>query len=86
MAKFPREQRAAYHALRHKAQVKAGETLLISAAGTLRRGRYLTRQSRRRSDRMKKAGRMRSVGADIPVNYKERDFVSESQNFTDVMG
>ena len=82
----------AYRALHHKAALKAGETVLISAGGggvgvaaiqlaKLAGARVLTTVGS--SD---KAERTRALGADVAINYKEQDFAAEVQKFTDGKG
>jgi NADPH:quinone reductase-like Zn-dependent oxidoreductase len=82
----------AYHALHHKAAIKSGETVLVSAGGggvgvaaiqlaKLAGARVITTVGSQQ-----KAERVRTLGADIAVNYKEQDFVAEVQKFTDRKG
>ena len=82
----------AYRALHHKASLKAGETVLISAGGggvgvaaiqlaKLAGARVLTTVGS--SD---KAERTRALGADVAINYREQDFAAEVQKLTDGKG
>jgi NADPH2:quinone reductase len=82
----------AYHALHNKAAVKSGETVLVSAGGggvgvaavqlaKLVGARVMTTVGSR-----EKAERVRTLGADLAVNYREQDFVAEAQKFTDKKG
>ena len=82
----------AYHALHHKAAIKSGETVLVSAGGggvgvaavqlaKLAGARVITTVGSR-----EKAGRISALGAHVAVNYKEQDFVAEVQKFTDQKG
>lgn len=82
----------AYRALHHKAALKAGETVLISAGGggvgvaaiqlaKLAGARVLTTVGS--SD---KAERTRALGADVAINYKAQDFAAEVQKLTDGKG
>ncbi|MGE0820657.1 MAG: zinc-binding alcohol dehydrogenase family protein [Candidatus Binatia bacterium] len=82
----------AYRALHHKAQLKAGETVLVSAGGggvgvaaiqlaKLAGARVLTTVGS-----AEKAARTRDLGADVAINYKEQDFAAEVQKLTDGAG
>jgi len=82
----------AYHGLHNKAVVKAGETVLVSAGGggvgvaaiqlaRLAGARVITTVGSR-----EKAERVTALGAQVAVNYKEQDFVAETQKFTDQKG
>jgi NADPH:quinone reductase len=82
----------AYHALHNKAAVKSGETVLVSAGGggvgvaaiqlaKLAGARVITTVGSR-----EKAERVTGLGAHVAVNYKEQDFVAETQKFTDKKG
>jgi NADPH:quinone reductase-like Zn-dependent oxidoreductase len=82
----------AYRALHHKATLRAGETVLISAGGggvgvaaiqlaKLAGARVLTTVGS--SD---KAERTRALGADVAINYREQDFAAEVQKLTDGKG
>jgi NADPH2:quinone reductase len=82
----------AYRALHHKAALKAGETVLVSAGGggvgvaaiqlaKVAGARILTTVGSR-----DKADRTRALGAHVAVNYREQDFVAEVQKFTDGKG
>jgi NADPH:quinone reductase-like Zn-dependent oxidoreductase len=78
----------AYRALYHKAQLRPGETVLVSAGGggvgvaaiqlaKVTHARVLTTVGSR-----EKAERTRELGADVTINYREQDFVPEVQNAT----
>lgn len=82
----------AYRALHHRAALKAGETVLISAGGggvgvaaiqlaKLAGARVITTVGS-----AEKAARTRELGADVAINYKEQDFAAEVQKLTDGKG
>lgn len=82
----------AYRALHHKAAIKSGETVLISAGGggvgvaaiqlaKITGARVLTTVGS-----AEKAARTRELGADVAINYKEQDFAAEAQKLTDGKG
>jgi NADPH:quinone reductase-like Zn-dependent oxidoreductase len=82
----------AYRALHHKAKIKAGETVLVTAGGggvgvaavqlaKLASARVLTTVGS-----ADKAERIRALGADVVINYKEQDFAAEVQKLTDGKG
>ena len=82
----------AYRALHHKAVLKAGETVLVSAGGggvgvaaiqlaKVVNARVLTTVGSR-----EKAERTRGLGAHVAINYREQDFVVEVQKATDGKG
>lgn len=82
----------AYHALHNKAEVKAGETVLVSAGGggvgvaaiqlaKVAGVRVLTTVGSR-----EKAERTRTLGADGAINYREQDFVAEVLKVTNGKG
>lgn len=82
----------AYRALHHKAGLKAGETVLISAGGggvgvaaiqlaKVTGARVITTVGSK-----EKAERTRELGADVALNYREQDFVAEVQQLTDGKG
>lgn len=82
----------AYRAVHHKAALKAGETVLISAGGggvgvaaiqlaKLAGARVLTTVGS-----ADKAERTRALGADVTINYKAQDFAAEVQKVTDGKG
>jgi NADPH2:quinone reductase len=82
----------AYRALHHKAKLKAGETVLISAGGggvgvaaiqlaKLAGARVLTTVGS-----AEKVARTRELGADVSINYKEQDFAAAVQQCTDGKG
>jgi NADPH:quinone reductase len=82
----------AYYALHHKAALKSGETVLVSAGGggvgvaaiqlaKLAGARVLTTVGS-----PEKAERTRALGADVAINYRDQDFVAEVQKLTDGKG
>ena len=82
----------AYYALHHKAGLKAGETVLVTAGGggvgvaaiqlaKVAGARVLTTVG---SD--DKAERTRELGADVAINYKQQDFAAEVLTHTDNRG
>ena len=82
----------AYHALHHKAGLKRGETVLISAGGggvgvaaiqlaVAAGARVITTVGS-----AEKAEGVRALGAHTAVNYREEDFVAKAQAFTDGRG
>lgn len=82
----------AYRALHHKAALKAGETVLISAGGggvgvaaiqlaKLAGARVITTVGS-----ADKAARTKELGADVAINYKTQDFAAEVQKLTDGKG
>ena len=82
----------AYHALHHKAALKRGETVLISAGGggvgvaaiqlaVVAGARVITTVGS-----AEKAERVCALGAHAAVNYREQDFVAKVQEFTDGRG
>lgn len=83
---------SAYRALHHKAALKAGETVLVSAGGggvgvaaiqlaKLAGARVITTVGS-----ADKAARTKELGADLSINYREQDFAIEIQKFTDGKG
>src|SRR5215470_14390010 len=82
----------AYRALHHKAMIKSGETVLVSAGGggvgvaaiqlaKLAGARVITTVGS-----ADKAARTRELGADVAINYKEQDFAAAVQQLTDGKG
>lgn len=82
----------AYVALHHKAALKAGETVLVSAGGggvgvaaiqlaKAAGARVFTTVGSR-----EKAEGTRALGADVAINYKTQDFAAEVQKLTDSNG
>ena len=78
----------AYRALFHKAQLRPGETVLVSAGGggvgvaaiqlaKVAHARVLTTVGSR-----EKVERTRELGADLAINYREQDFATEVQKAT----
>ena len=82
----------AYRALHHKAALKAGETVLVSAGGG-GVGVAAIQLAKRAGARVistvgsdEKAARIKELGADIAINYKTQDFAAEVQKITDGKG
>jgi NADPH:quinone reductase-like Zn-dependent oxidoreductase len=82
----------AYHAVHHKAALRSGETVLISAGGggvgvaaiqlaQLAGARVLTTVGSQ-----EKVERTRALGADVAINYRQQDFVAEVHKLTDGKG
>lgn len=82
----------AYRALHHKAMIKSGETVLVSAGGggvgvaaiqlaKLAGARVITTVGSK-----EKAERIRPLGADVAINYREQDFAAEVQRLTEGKG
>jgi len=82
----------AYHALHHKAGLKRGEAVLISAGGggvgvaaiqlaVVAGARVITTVGS-----AEKAEGVRALGPHTAVNYREEDFVAKAQEFTDGRG
>lgn len=82
----------AYRALHHKAGLKAGETVLVSAGGggvgvaAIQLAKVVGARVITTVGSAEKTERTRALGADSAVNYKEQDFVAEVQKFTDGKG
>lgn len=75
----------AYRALHHKAMLKGGETVLISAGGggvgvaAIQLAKVTGARVLTTVGSSAKAERTRALGADVVINYKEQDFVAEVQ-------
>ncbi len=82
----------AYVALHHKAQLKEGETVLISAGGggvgvaAIQLAKAAGARVITTVGSQEKAERTKELGADIALNYKEQDFAAEVQSLTDGKG
>lgn len=82
----------AYVALHHKAQLKEGETVLISAGGggvgvaAIQLAKAAGARVITTVGSLEKAERTKGLGADIALNYKEQDFAAEVQSLTDGKG
>src|SRR5262249_20274291 len=82
----------AYHALHHKAAVKAGETVLVSAGGggvgvaAIQLAKVAGARVLTTVGSPEKAERTPALGADVAINYREQDFVAEVQKCTDGKG
>lgn len=83
---------AAYRALHYKAALKAGETVLVSAGGggvgvaAIQLAKVAGACVITTVGSPEKADRTRGLGADVAVNYREQDFVTEVQKVTDGKG
>ncbi len=75
-------------ALHHKAQLKEGETVLISAGGggvgvaAIQLAKAAGARVITTVGSQEKAERTKELGADIALNYKEQDFAAEVQKLT----
>ena len=73
----------AYRALHHKANIKSGETALISAGGggvgvaAIQLAKVAGARVLTTVGSWEKAERTRTLGADLAINYREQDFVAE---------
>jgi len=82
----------AFHALHNKAAIKSGETVLVSAGGggvgvaAIQLARIAGARVITTVGSGDKAERVTALGAHIAVNYREQDFVVETQKFTDKKG
>lgn len=82
----------AYRALHHKAAIKSGETVLISAGGggvgvaAIQLAKIAGARVFTTVGSAEKAARTRELGADVAINYKEQDFAAEVQKLTDGKG
>src|SRR5216684_8175079 len=82
----------AYRALHHKAVLKAGETVLISAGGggvgvaAIQLAKVAGARVLTTVGSWEKADRTRTLGADLAINYREQDFVAEVLKATDNKG
>lgn len=82
----------AYRALHHKAALKAGETVLISAGGggvgvaAIQLAKLAGARVFTTVGSAEKAARTRELGAGVAINYKEQDFAAEVQKLTDGKG
>jgi len=82
----------AYRALHHKAAIKAGETVLVSAGGggvgvaAIQLAKIAGARVITTVGSAEKAARTRELGADVAINYREQDFAAEVQKLTDGKG
>jgi NADPH2:quinone reductase len=82
----------AYRALHHKAAIKPGETVLISAGGggvgvaAIQLAKVAGARVLTTVGSAEKAAQTRELGADVAINYKEQDFAAETQKLTDGKG
>jgi NADPH:quinone reductase-like Zn-dependent oxidoreductase len=82
----------AYVAMHYKAQLKSGETVLVSAGGggvgvaAIQLAKAAGARVITTVGSEEKAARTRSLGADVALNYKTQDFVAEIQRLTDGKG
>jgi NADPH:quinone reductase-like Zn-dependent oxidoreductase len=78
----------AYRALYHKAVLRPGETVLISAGGggvgvaAIQLAKAVNALVLTTVGSREKAERTRELGADVAINYREQDFVAEVQKAT----
>ena len=82
----------AYRALYHKAVLRPGESVLISGGGggvgvaAIQLAKATNARVFTTVGSKEKADRVRQLGADVAINYRERDFVAEVQKATDGKG
>jgi NADPH2:quinone reductase len=82
----------AYIALQHKARLKAGETVLVSGGGggvgvaAIQLAKVAGAHVITTVGSQEKVERTRQLGADVALNYKTQDFVTEVQKLTDGQG
>jgi NADPH:quinone reductase-like Zn-dependent oxidoreductase len=82
----------AYHAVHHKAALRSGETVLISAGGggvgvaAIQLAKFAGARVFTTVGSPEKAERTRALGADVAINYREQDFVAEVHKLTDGKG
>src|ERR1700722_8145159 len=82
----------AYHAVHHKAELKSGETVLISAGGggvgvaAIQLAKLAGARVFTTVGSQEKAERTRALGADVAINYRQQDFVAEVHKLTDGKG
>ncbi len=82
----------AYVAVHHKAQLKAGETVLVSAGGggvgvaAVQLAKVCGARVITTVGSADKAARIQALGADSVINYKTHDFAAEVRRLTDDTG
>jgi NADPH2:quinone reductase len=82
----------AYHALHNKASLRNGETVLISGAGggvgvaAIQLAKIAGARVIATCGSAEKCDRVVRLGADVAINYRERDFVEEAKRFTGGVG
>jgi NADPH2:quinone reductase len=82
----------AYRALHHKAAVKGGETVLVSAGGggvgvaAIQLAKLAGARVFTTVGSAEKAAQTRKLGVDVAINYKEQDFAAEVQKLTEGKG
>lgn len=82
----------AYFAFYHKAMLKAGETVLISAGGggvgaaAIQLAKAAGTRVITTVGSQEKADRTRELGADVAINYKRQDFSAEVRTLTEGKG
>ncbi|MBI3798613.1 MAG: zinc-binding dehydrogenase [Deltaproteobacteria bacterium] len=82
----------AYVALHHKAALKAGETVLVSAGGggvgvaAIQLAKAAGAQVFTTVGSQEKAERTKALGADVAMNYRTQDFATEVQKLTNGKG
>jgi NADPH:quinone reductase-like Zn-dependent oxidoreductase len=78
----------AYRALHHKAALKPGETVLVSAGGggvgvaAIQLAKVINARVLTTVGSREKADRTLGLGADVAINYRAQDFVAEVQKAT----
>jgi NADPH:quinone reductase len=78
----------AYRALHHKAKIEEGENVLISAGGggvgvaAIQLAKVACARVLTTVGSSAKAEQTRTLGADVAINYREKDFVAEVQKAT----
>jgi NADPH:quinone reductase-like Zn-dependent oxidoreductase len=82
----------AWHMLVSRAQLRAGETVLIHAAGSgigsaaVQIAKFLNANVIVTAGTDEKVGKALKLGADSGINYNKKDFLEEVKNFTDGRG
>jgi NADPH:quinone reductase-like Zn-dependent oxidoreductase len=82
----------AYHALHHKAALKSGETVLITAGGggvgvaATQLAKLVGARVFTTVGSQEKAERTLTLGADVAINYRQQDFAAEVHKLTDGKG
>jgi len=87
-ASFPLAALTAYHMLVTRAQVRAGETVLVHAAGSgigslaIQLAKFLGATVFTTVGDFKKVSRAKKLGADEVIQYKTEDFAEKARKFT----
>jgi NADPH2:quinone reductase len=82
----------AHRALHYRAAIKSGETALIAAGGggvgvaAIQLAKIAGARVFTTVGSAEKAARTKELGADVAINYKEKDFAAEVQKLTDGKG